>query len=336
MNRAANFALGVALGVALGACTEDGSVREPNGQFYFAVDLDEQSPRLMGRGVAAVGDIIYVVTPRQLRIVVGNIGIGFEQPRAFELHPDGSADGHALVPGDGVLYVGDRFGVSVFDLAVPDVPELLGRLPIPQGIHRLARHGTMLVAATHDNTLAVVDITDPRTPTLQGSLALTGSSKPIVALELDGATAHVGAFGALWIVDVTNRAAPALVAHHPLPLVGDFVRHGSLLYTGNADALSILDISDPQNPLPVGPADAPWRLYSVAPVIEGNRLFMADYEIGDVYVLDISSPTRPSVERVLRARSEAIPTGYVQDMTFANQQLWQTHVGGMFSWVIDF
>jgi hypothetical protein len=125
--------------------------------------------------------------------------------------------------------VGDRFyltdprGVYVYDVSVPEAPELLGSLALPQGgtFAALAQEdpdtdGHVLLVDAIDPTsgspsagLKVVDVSDPTALRVLGSAPVGDHTWTCVSTPTNGCAYAYGRTG--YIVDVTDPAAPKLL-----------------------------------------------------------------------------------------------------------------------------
>jgi len=139
--------------------------------------------------------------------------------------------------------------------------------------------------------IGVFDVSDPTAPTALFSPAF---DRPIDSFVVHNDTLYVvtkvAANGDYYIVDVANE--PALVAQ--LPSNARVIAFdGSYLYTSSANGgLSILDISDPRNPVLFGEAFSLGIGNAISVV--GDVAYLAN-EFGAVEVYDILDKTRPEL-----------------------------------------
>jgi len=154
------------------------------------------------------------------------------------------------------------------------------------------------------NGLHVVDVADPASPSIVGSLAL---SAPVVSVALDGPFAYVGTLDArVAVVDVANPVAPIQVAGVDVPgTPWDIALRGSHAYVSDGESgLQILDISSRARPRLVGGVDTPGNARRVA--LSGARAYVVDegsrppYVLGEtiadkLQVIDVSNPNDPAI-----------------------------------------
>ncbi len=146
--------------------------------------------------------------------------------------------------------------------------------------------------AISEGVLRILDISDPTSPTLLGSVELDAIAWDVA---LSGNYAFV-AFGdsGLKVIDVSNPSAPTIVAGFPiadeprdLTLVGN-----TLFLVAGTVGLLALDVSNPLAPALLGTDDTPGRALGLA--VQGNLAFVADSS-GGLRIVDISDPMAPAV-----------------------------------------
>ena len=101
----------------------------------------------------------------------------------------------------------------------------------------------------------------------------------------------------LWVVDVTQPAAPREVAFVDTPgyAVGVTIA-GQYAYVADESSLRIIDVSDPANAFEVGAADTPGYAKSVAVVGKTayvGQIFCANECSAGLLIMDVSDPTQP-------------------------------------------
>ncbi len=178
-----------------------------------------------------------------------------------------------VVAQDGFAYVGQAVALHVYDLSTTpptDAAILTFTASSPAAeISGLLLDGNRLYVGRGD-AIAVVDVTDPTSPTILGEASLGNTRTLIDALARSGTVLYASqrAFDAtavdgLSVFDISDETAPALIRtldDHPAT---DVAIHGHHLYavTGedNTSRLRVFDLTDPTNPaevasLPVGSA----------------------------------------------------------------------------------
>jgi hypothetical protein len=82
---------------------------------------------------------------------------------------------------------------------------------------------------------------------------------PAYTVALSGNHAYLGSGTVLRVVDVSNLASPMVVGEVVLPnVVQGVAASGNHVYVADAEhGLRVIDVSEPEDPVEVGPATAP-------------------------------------------------------------------------------
>jgi len=138
--------------------------------------------------------------------------------------------------------------------------------------------------------LQVLDISDPATPVVAGSLETPGGPWGV---DVSGDHAYVadGPAG-LQAIDISDPANPVIVGSVATPDFASGVHvSGNYAYVAdNFSGLQVIDISDPAIPFIAGSIDVggfPWDLF-----VSGDYLYVADQNFF-LRAVDISDPTNP-------------------------------------------
>jgi hypothetical protein len=123
-----------------------------------------------------------------------------------------------------VLALTDYTLLHVIDFSDPDNPSEVGRLTLPEPVHRLTASGTVAAVAALDEPADVllVDLSQPRTPTLAArvipplrrfpnSSGETGYAGTHPAFAIAGTRMLVAAGNVLEVLDVSNPSSPHTV-----------------------------------------------------------------------------------------------------------------------------
>jgi hypothetical protein len=147
--------------------------------------------------------------------------------------------------------------------------------------------------------LQVVDISEPTSPTLLGSVQLPRTPVPDVThatgVTVVGTLAYVtAAYGGLYVIDVSNPSSPNIVGHLDTPGVAEDVAvTGSTGYVADYSAgLQVIDVSNPAAPAIIGTVDTPGNAFGVA--LSGSIAYVAD-EFAGVHVIDVSNSHVPVI-----------------------------------------
>lgn len=215
-------------------------------------------------------------------------------------------------------------GITILDVSDPSCPVAVGVYPdIPGG--NLAVEGNTLCVASGP-TLILVDVTDPAAAKEVGRFVGKGDNSVVAVL---GDHAYVGywywpdskridglEFEALRVVDISNPASPRQVGRFD-PLYGAVYAIGIsgqnivvlLKRWLNDSPMVILDVTSPENPVPLGTVQVPPGLLAVG----SSAAFVADYH--GVRVVDLSDPAHPTTRANYPV--EASPWGVAAEGTRA-------------------
>lgn len=148
---------------------------------------------------------------------------------------------------DGKVYVAmHNRGMMVLEQIGDELVEraTLGGLRGAWGIDVAGSHGYIAETA---GSLAIVDVADPRRPTLAGRLALEGSGQ---AVTVQGRTAFVAmGIGGVAIVDVSNPSAPGLLATIDTDSAAlQVALAGHHAFVANWNDARVYDVTNPRSP----------------------------------------------------------------------------------------
>jgi hypothetical protein len=140
--------------------------------------------------------------------------------------------------------------------------------------------------------LHILDISDPASPSLTGSLVM-----PYITWNLflsDNYLYVAGRDDGLRIVDVSDPSNPAEVGSYPLPRVVETLVVGNLLYVTAFEApgggFFIFSLDDPENPVLLGhyeaPGFVPWHFD-----VSGDYAYVNHFD--DIHLLLIADPGNP-------------------------------------------
>ena len=215
---------------------------------------------------------------------------------------DGGTPGGVVVRGN-YAYVQATGALTIYDISIPESPQLVGLCDTPAGYRFLALSGDYAyvagtsVPAGDAVSLYIIDVSDPITPVLA---ATYGSFDHFRDVAVSGSHAYlaccVGSEWGVMVLDITDPVHPQEVGFCPTPPVGNgqqIVVSGGYAYLRTQEGLRILDISDPFAPVLVGscPETGGGRPVAVAEPYACVGCW------GPVYwglvVVDISDPTAP-------------------------------------------
>jgi hypothetical protein len=159
------------------------------------------------------------------------------------------------------------------------------------------------------NLFAVIDVSDPNSPLVVGSLAATGPNRLENVREMvkEGDLVYVAAHNYLTIVDVSNPAAPTVAG--ALNNTTRFfsgqaiIKDGNYCYfhngraSGGSDYFSVVDVSNPALPVLVGDVVSDVGT-SAGLVKDGDLVYLVGDPSGGTgvfRVFDVSNPAAPTI-----------------------------------------
>lgn len=138
-------------------------------------------------------------------------------------------------------------------------------------------------------TVQVIDVSDPTSPSIVGSLEIAGGAGEITG---SGTRMYVGG-AKLSVVDVSNPSVPVAIGSCDLTLGPAHGISVSANLVFAADGyLEIVDVSDGAAPVVVGQYISPTGSIT-AVCARGSRAFVTDN--GALVVLDVTTPSAPTV-----------------------------------------
>lgn len=177
------------------------------------------------------------------------------------------------------------------DAALPAEPAIFTGHPF-RGSYRTGDPALALVldeelayVAAAERGVLIIDVSNPRAPSLRGSLAIEGSIATGIAKAGDLLFVVDGT--ALRIIDVSDPAAPALRSSTPIEGYAAYVaaRDSRVFVAAIGGGFSIIDVSDPDRP----------NLLSSLAAVSGPVAVRGDVAHVAGSVIDISDPAAPVI-----------------------------------------
>ena len=196
-----------------------------------------------------------------------------------------------------VTVVDDKAFIADYDggLQIVDVSKL-SKTNILSSVETGATFALSLVGNTayvgSNNGFYSIDLTDPASPTVIGSVETLGT---VYGITIVGDKAYcVTPTTGLQIIDISNPESPQIIGSVDTPGYAYSVAvQEDKAYVADWDGgLQVVDISNPEVPLIIGSVDTPGDARGVTVV--GNEAYVADSAYG-LQVIDISNPEKPSI-----------------------------------------
>lgn len=221
-------------------------------------------------------------------------------------------------------YVPDSYNLLIFDISAPSAPQLVSRRPLggpdDNGARDVVVRGNLAYVAigawsdkglTPQRGFAVVDVSNPKNPTVIGTLDLSGGP---VHLSMAGDYVYLAALaGGLQIVSVADPAKPVRVAEYIPSPASSYFDKGSV--TGAAVSRTVafvlsldgpqqvlitaLDVHDPAHPRVISSAAIPgvfgggYYKGNITQITPDGIAFMVAQDT--LTVLDVSDPSKMNI-----------------------------------------
>ena len=191
-------------------------------------------------------------------------------------------------------YVADySLGLQIIDVTNPQNPVLLGSYDTPGRARSVFVVGTTAYVADGWSGLQIIDVTNPQNPVLLSSYNTPDNAKSVTVV---GTTAYVADESTgLQIIDVTNPQSPVLLGSYNTPGNASSVAViNTTAYVADGSAgLQIIDVSNPQIPVLLESILPHATSYIYTCTVQGNRLYVSDYNWNEISIYDISIPQSP-------------------------------------------
>lgn len=223
---------------------------------FYATDVSNpQQPQsgdagltLGGRAysIVAVGAYAYVGTDAGLYIVNAS------DVTAPILRATLNVPTLALAVAGNHAYIGNADGIHIVDISNPSAPVVVGNLATAGNATHISLIGeyayvTVPGATAEDPVqLQVVDISDPTAPTDATQLTLAQGTSGITQV---GTRAYADTLEVTQIIDISNAAAPILIATRPQDFVGGIRVNDFAFLTVNNQTVALLDTSISSQPV---------------------------------------------------------------------------------------
>ena len=203
-------------------------------------------------------------------------------------------------------YIADETSLRIMDISDPTTPAEIGFLDTDNAESVAVRGGYAYVGEAHcageacSGTLQVVDVSNPAAPAAVASYDMPGYTVDVGVTVVDAKAYVADGLGGLRIIDVSDPTAPAKVGAWPQEQ-GE-VQTANGVYATNvavtddyayiADRLggmSVIDVSDPSDPVQVGTYTMPGGAADVA--IAGSFAYVAGRQ--GLQIVDLSDTAAP-------------------------------------------
>jgi len=217
------------------------------------------------------------------------------------------------VAGDLAYMADGENGLQIIDISALPMAGLLGAAACPGSANDVAV-GAEHAYVTDGDGLVVLDITDPGSPYVAGSMSTSGSANAVF-VDADEAIAWVGSGRRLNAIDITDPTDPSYLDGVQVPgyysqVAPGVARAGDYAFLVCDDpewracvsTLYVVDVSDPTDLAIVGSVAVPGATKGMT--LAGYDLYLPCGEAG-LQMLDISDPLQPVVLGAVNSEGEA-------------------------------
>ena len=209
-----------------------------------------------------------------------------------EIASDDSDDARDIAVAGNVMYFPDNTGLVVYDVTNPAAPvEMANDLVLAGSTESIVLDGDTAYVGSTGAGLLIVDVSAPDAPVEVGHYDVMGNG----FVSIDGDLAFVSTGDGVHVVDISTPATPMMVAQYGDRAHSSAADSGRLFLLGSDTAttdvpfLSIVDISDPANPVEEFTAfdtfeDPAWLGF------DGTRLMFSAEDDDSVHIIDPCPP----------------------------------------------
>jgi hypothetical protein len=219
------------------------------------------------------------------------------KPLAFPAVPmDTFATDIAVPLNAGALLVTRADRIIRIDLDVPQIPQISSELLVRGAVDAydigFAGNKALILQNTYGLQVASATTLAPESQAIM-AIPPVLQQRAFEQMHVEGDIAYLASWGSgLFLVDVSNPAAPVQIGHWPVPLVSSVDVADGFAAVGRVSAsggFSLVDVSDPTRPQTRGELD---NIHAIQIRIHGNNAFVADTESG-LKVIDIGNVDLP-------------------------------------------
>jgi hypothetical protein len=178
-------------------------------------------------------------------------------------------------------------GMMVVDIGTV-APRLISRVSSPDEITAIAIDHGYAFTACRESGLGVFEV-ETSSPRLVGHLDLPGRART-VCTQNDLTYLTLETHG-LWIVDVSNPAAPNLIGSVATPTIYDCAVAGGYAYVTSGGGILTVDVSNPSTPRVENRTTLP---YAAAIDIDGDKCYVTSAD-GVISILVLAPPGKPTL-----------------------------------------
>ncbi|MBU0691427.1 T9SS type A sorting domain-containing protein [bacterium] len=194
---------------------------------------------------------------------------------------------------EGYAYIASDIGLEVVDLATMQLVSSIDSFDCSAMID-VQGNLVYISYGCIECPLAIVDITNPLSPQTMG--IYYPPEENILNFKVYGDLVYIAdGYRGMRVVDVSNPAVPEEIAgYNRYGSIEDIRIVGSIAYVRESYNLSILDVSDPLNPLELSRFE-PFTYGFSNFELSGNTAFLVGYDFECLKAIDVSDPAHPEL-----------------------------------------
>jgi hypothetical protein len=207
----------------------------------------------------------------------------------------------------------------------PNYPWIKGSYDTPGNAWDVQIVGNLAYIAD-ENSLQIIDISNPASPFFKGSYNIPFSGFPsgTIDVEIVGNLAYIPSGGSLQIIDISNPASPTFKGSYNASYVSGVQVVGNLAYFVSklsyySSGLQIIDISNPASPTLKGSYTTSWYSTPYDVQIVGNLAYISDGQSG-LQIIDISNPAQPTFKGSYKTPGNALNVEVVGNFAYVADQ----------------
>ncbi len=187
---------------------------------------------------------------------------------------------HIFVNGNYAYAVGDSTGLTVIDISVPNHPVVKGNLLLGEASDGIFVSGNYAYI-TGERRLMIIDISNPDSPALAGSLSINGYHNVFVR----GNYAYVVG-KEFYVIDISHPGSPVLAGKCDDLGYQVTVNGNHAFIAASFLGLKVIDISDPTTPFLSGTYSTPGSARFIGG--DENYVYLGDSGTGQFFIFKIS------------------------------------------------
>lgn len=222
------------------------------------------------------------------------------------------------------LFIGGYLlGSSIWNISVPEIPEMVGSLSVGYEPFKIMPNGNIIYSADGTQGIEVADYSVPASPAWVDSIGLGEGAVAFGGSFGDGHLYAADYYNGVFIFDASDpRRLQKIAQFEGGSDLWDALYHNNLLFLCDlTDGLAIYDVSDPSNPVYL--SEVPSFSANDVEVVQ-NFAYVAG-GLDGVIVLDIIDPSSPRVIQTVNTG------GFCEDLTLRGNILFVSdRAGGVY------